>query len=45
LLIVPLSSAAIATLRGLTAALIAVSIALTVRLRRAAREPRGEPAV
>ena len=33
LLVVPLSSAAIATLRGLTAALIAVSIALTIRLR------------
>jgi hypothetical protein len=41
LLIVPLSSAAIATLRGLTAALIAVSMALTVRLRRAGRDPRG----
>ena len=43
-LIVPLNSAAIAILRGLAAALIAVSIALTIRLRRAAREPRGEPA-
>jgi hypothetical protein len=44
-LIVPLSSAAIAILRGLAAALIAVSIALTIRLRRAGRDPRGaEPA-
>jgi len=43
LLIVPLSSAAIAVLRGLAASLLAVSIALRVRLRRAVREPRGEP--
>jgi hypothetical protein len=41
---VPLSSAAIATLRGMTAALLAISIALTVRLRRAGRNPRGESA-
>jgi Domain of unknown function (DUF4184) len=46
LLVVPLSSAAIAILRGLAAALIAVSIALTIRLRRAGRDPRGaEPAL
>ena len=45
-LLVPLSSAAIAILRGLAAALIAVSIGLTIRLRRAGRDPRGaEPAV
>jgi hypothetical protein len=43
-LVVPFSSAAIAILRGLTAALVALSIALTVRLRRAARDPRGAPA-
>jgi hypothetical protein len=42
-LVVPLSAAAIASLRGLTAALVAVSIALTVRLRRAGLlAPRGE---
>ena len=41
LLIVPLSSAAIAILRGLAAALIAVSIALTIHLRRAGGDPRG----
>jgi hypothetical protein len=35
LLIVPLSSAAIATLRGLAAALLAIGLAVTVRLRRA----------
>jgi hypothetical protein len=35
LLVVPLSSAAIAVVRGLAAALIAVSIALAARLRRA----------
>jgi hypothetical protein len=40
---VPISGAAIATLRGLAAALVAVSIGLTVRLRRAAlHPPRGE---
>ena len=44
LLIVPLSSAAIATLRGMTAALLAISIALTVRLRRARPNPPGESA-
>jgi hypothetical protein len=43
LLTVPLNSVAIAILRGLAAALIAVSVALTVRLRRAGPEPRGEP--
>ena len=42
---VPLSAAAIATLRGLTAAIVAVSIALTARLRRAARAARGESVV
>jgi Domain of unknown function (DUF4184) len=46
LLIVPLSSAAIAVLRGLGAGLIAVSIALTIRLRRGGRVPPGkEPAL
>jgi hypothetical protein len=43
LLAVPLSAAAIAILRGLAAALIAVSIALTVRMRRAGLlTPRGD---
>jgi len=37
----PLSSAAIATVRGLFAALVVVSIALTVRLRRWGRVPSG----
>jgi len=41
-LIVPLGSAAIAVLRGLAAALVAVSIAVTIRLRRA--DPRGQSA-
>ncbi len=45
LLIVPLNSAAIAVLRGLGAALIAVGIALTIRLRRAGRDPRGDSRV
>jgi hypothetical protein len=41
--VVPLSAAAIAILRGLTAALVAVSIALSLRLRRAGLPaPRGE---
>jgi hypothetical protein len=43
LLVVPLGSAAIAVLRGLGAALIAVSIALAIRLRRADRSARREP--
>jgi hypothetical protein len=38
----PLSSAAVAVLRGLAAALIAVGVAVTVRLRRAGKDPRGE---
>jgi hypothetical protein len=42
-LVIPLSAAAIAILRGLAAALLAVSIAVTVRLRRAGPPaPRGE---
>jgi hypothetical protein len=42
-LVVPLSGTAIAVLRGLAAALIAVSIGLSVRLRRAGLSaPRGE---
>jgi hypothetical protein len=44
LLVVPLGSAAIAVLRGLAAALVAVSIALTVRLRCAGLHPRSESA-
>ena len=40
--VVPLSGAAIATLRGLAAALVAVSIGLTLRLRRVRLPaPRG----
>jgi Domain of unknown function (DUF4184) len=42
LLVLPLSSAAIAVLRGLAAALVAVSIALTVRLRHAERDPHSD---
>jgi Domain of unknown function (DUF4184) len=41
-LVVPLSSAAIATLRGLAAAVLLIAIALDVRLRR---HPRGVPVV
>lgn len=41
-LVVPISSAAIATLRGLAAAMVVVSIGLTLRLRRAGQTPRGE---
>jgi hypothetical protein len=44
-LVVPLSSAAIAILRGLAASLLAVSIALTVRLRRARGDSRDEPVI
>jgi hypothetical protein len=44
LLVIPLDSAAIAVLRALAAALILVSIAITVRLRRAGANPRGESA-
>ncbi len=40
--VVPLSGAAIAILRGLAAALLAVSVGLTVRLRREGPPPRGE---
>jgi hypothetical protein len=44
-LVVPLSSAAIAILRGLAASLLAVSIALTLRLRCAGGDSRGEPVI